>query len=229
MQSIIIGGFKGFLWTDNRKAYVSHFFPLCLVLESGAFLLPTHQTNQYETNQHDTDPIEDQDEVPGTRCIVADALTCPNNNTNRIKAMNTRQRLWNRPGNQPLFWKDALNFARKQKWGVEELVKHILEHQQRRSTTRYRRGDNRIKPLVHGIFANRGSTTMFRQALALEMKTGNSKSLVNAIRERLSVIGLGENVVPGTRTIENESQRLTGFAFAILKPQPTCTGMFNSS
>lgn len=208
---------------------MSHFFPGCLVTGTGAFSLPGVDGTLEEIEASPSEVLETRCmrcDAPETRCIVSDALTYDQDRTNNIKSMYDRQREWLKPGNGSLYWRDVLKFAKKNNLGIAELSKHVIEHEQRRKITNYRRGNNQIKPFIHSIFLARGSTTMFRQALALELKTGNIESVMDLIRKRLNIPGLGESIVPGSRKIRDELQRVTSNSFAILNPEPTYTGIY---
>ena len=72
-----------------------------------------------------------------------------------------------------------------------------------------------------GLFKDTGSCADFRDALAIHTKTGNVNDVINLIRSRLSVPGLGFNLVPSIPTIVTSDAKFTQHFITLCNPERT--------
>ena len=81
-----------------------------------------------------------------------------------------------------------------------------------------------IGGLIAGLFKDSGSRYDFRDALAIHTKTGNVNDVINLIRSRLSVPGLGFNLVPSICTVATSNAKFTQHFIKLCNPERTFSG-----
>ena len=89
----------------------------------------------------------------------------------------------------------------------------------------YRKNDtNVLRVLAMELFSKRGSTKDFEFCLGIACKTGNVEEVINIIRNRLQLIGLGHNLVPSMRNVQRSTASLVNHFLALCKPQKSFSG-----
>ena len=78
---------------------------------------------------------------------------------------------------------------------------------------------NIIGGLITGLFKDWGSCSDSRDALAIHTKTGNVNDVINLIRSRFSVPGLGFNLVPSIRTVVTSNAKFTQHFIKLCNPE----------
>ena len=80
----------------------------------------------------------------------------------------------------------------------------------------YRKNDtNVLRVLAMELFSKRGSTKDFEFCLGIACKTGNVEEVINIIRNRLQLIGLGHNLVPSMRNVQRSTASLVNHFLAL--------------
>ena len=87
--------------------------------------------------------------------------------------------------------------------GFIRFMKHIKKSAIKRKDQKFTKKEepNMVRKIVESLLETRGSTEDFRHNLSLVMKTGNTEDVINVIRRRLSIVGLGYNLVPCIRLV----------------------------
>ena len=89
----------------------------------------------------------------------------------------------------------------------------------------YRKNDtNVVRVLAIELFSKRGSTKDFEFCLGIACKTGNVEEVINIIRNRLQLIGLGHNLVPTMRNVQRSTASLVNHFLDLCKPQKSFSG-----
>ena len=78
-----------------------------------------------------------------------------------------------------------------------------------------------VRKIVESLLETRGSTEDFRHNLSLVMKTGNTEDVINVIRRRLSIVGLGYNLVPCIRLVKKSTAEIQSYFTAMCEPERT--------
>ena len=95
----------------------------------------------------------------------------------------------------------------------------------KKTYSRYRKNDtNVLRVLAMELFSKRGSTKDFEFCLGIACKTGNVEEVINIIRNRLQLIGLGLNLVPSMRNVQRSTASLENHFLALCKPQKPFSG-----
>ena len=81
-----------------------------------------------------------------------------------------------------------------------------------------------VKKIVEDLFEKRGSTDEFRHHLSLVTKTGNTEDIIKVIRTRLSIVGLGYNLVPCIRLVKKSSSEIQTYSTSMCEPERTFAG-----
>ena len=81
-----------------------------------------------------------------------------------------------------------------------------------------------VRKIVENLLEKRGSTEDFRHHLSLVMKTGNTEDVIKVIRRRLSICGLGYNLVPCIRLVKNSTAEIQSYFTALWEPEKTFSG-----
>ena len=76
-----------------------------------------------------------------------------------------------------------------------------------------------VRKTVENLFEKRGSTEDFRHHLFLVMKTGNTEDVINVIHRRLSIVGLGYNLVPCIRLVKKSTAEIQSYFTAMCEPE----------
>ena len=107
--------------------------------------------------------------------------------------------------------------------GLTEAAHREAEQRKRRNGAS-KKQMNIIGGLITGLFKDRGSCSNFRDALAIHTKTGNVNDVINLIRSRLLVPGLGFNLVPSIRTVVTSNANFTQHFIKLCNPERTFSG-----
>ena len=78
-----------------------------------------------------------------------------------------------------------------------------------------------VRKIVEILWEKRGSTEDFRHHLSLVMKTANTGDVINVIRRRLSIVGLGYNLVPCIRLVKKSTAEVQSYFTAMCEQEKT--------
>ena len=122
------------------------------------------------------------------------------------------------------FWKQVFRFANSKKITVQSLVLY-LQGKALVRTRQSRKGSvNIIKTLIYGLLTKRGTMRNFCDDLAIATRTGNMETLIQVIRERISVTGLHCKIVPCISNIKVSTAALIVKFISICRPERTYSG-----
>ena len=76
-----------------------------------------------------------------------------------------------------------------------------------------------VRKIVENLLEEGGSTEDFRHHLSLLMKTGNTENVINVIRRRLSIFGLGYNLVTCIRLVRKTTAEIQCYFTAMCEPE----------
>ena len=105
--------------------------------------------------------------------------------------------------NSKFFWHEILSLTRNYKIPLTGLAELAIKNALLRKK-RFKRKEepNEVKELVYTLFPATKDTKLFREQLAITMKTGNCDDTLEAIRPVFEIVGLGHNPVPSLSTIK---------------------------
>ena len=122
------------------------------------------------------------------------------------------------------FWKQVFRFANSKKITVQSLVLY-LQGKALVRTRQSRKGSvNIIKTLIYGLLTKRGTMRNFCDDLAIATRTGNMETLIQVIRERISVTGLHCKIVPCISNVKVSTAALIVKFISICRPERTYSG-----
>ena len=81
-----------------------------------------------------------------------------------------------------------------------------------------------VRKIVESLLETKGSTEDFTHNLSLVMKTGNTEDVINVIRRRLSIVGLGYNLVPYIRLVKKSTAEIQSYFTAMCELERTFSG-----
>lgn len=231
MQLIILRGYKELPWNETRKQFVCHFFSKELLPDFRPYI--AKEGVSMDPHLPQAEIIVDQN-VRETTTVVERAIRPASTSTcvaskrkmQLKKIFSRRGADLHTPNGSKLFWKRVMWFARQRKIRICALLEVVREDAKRRK----KRGraakshSNIVKIFVNGLFEKRGTSECFRQEMAIALKTNNVNAVINVIRSRLNVVGLGYNIVPSIRTIQSSTATLVTHFSALCKPQLTFSG-----
>ena len=124
------------------------------------------------------------------------------------------------------FWRQVIWCIRYKGISILGLTEaaHREAEQWKRRNGASKKQKNIIGGLIAGLFKDRGSCSDFRDAMAIHTKTGNVNDVINLIRSRLSVPGLGFNLVPSIRTVVTSNAKFTQQFIKLCNPERTFSG-----
>ena len=124
------------------------------------------------------------------------------------------------------FWRQVIWCIRYKGISIRGLTEaaHREAEQRKRRNGASKKQKNIIGGLIAGLFKDRGNCSDFRDALAIHTKTGNVNDVINLIRSRLSVPGLGFNLVPSIRTVVTSNAKFTQHFIKLCNPERTFSG-----
>ena len=124
------------------------------------------------------------------------------------------------------FWRQVIWCIRYKGISIRGLTEaaHREAEQRKRRNGASKKQMNIIGGLITGLFKDRGSCSDFRDALAIHTKTGNVNDVINLIRSRLSVPGLGFNLAPSIRTVVTSNAKFTQHFIKLCNPERTFSG-----
>ena len=110
--------------------------------------------------------------------------------------------------------------------GFNSFMKKIKSSANKREDQRFTKKEdpNLVKKIVEDLFEKRGSTDEFRHHLSLVTKTGNTEDVIKVIRTRLSIVGLGYNLVPCIRLVKKSTSEIQSYFTAMCEPERTFSG-----
>ena len=122
------------------------------------------------------------------------------------------------------FWKQVFRFANSKKITVHSLVLY-LQGKPLVRTRQSRKGSvNIIKTLIYGLLTKRGTMRNFCDDLAIATRTSNMETLIQVIRERISVTGLHCKIVPCISNVKVSTAALIVKFISICRPERTYSG-----
>ena len=244
MKLIIVCGLRDHTWNQVRKDFVSFFFSRELIPDVDPYNVSF--PNNVPINASVPNNVPFKASVPN---VVPFNAPAPNNScmpvssgssggsikpANRIKS---RPKLSLRKNAQDLckagkklnlksFWRQVIWCIRYKGISIRGLTgaAHREAEQRKRRNGASKKQKNIIGGLIAGLFIDRGSCSDFRDALAIHTKTGNVNDVINLIRSRLSVPGLGFNLVPSIRTVVTSNAKFTQHFIKLCNPERTFSG-----
>ena len=244
MKLIIVCGLRDHTWNQVRKDFVSFFFSRELIPDVDPYNVSF--PNNVPINASVPNNVPFKASVPN---VVPFNAPAPNNScmpvssgssggsikpANRIKS---RPKLSLRKNAQDVckdgkklnlksFWRQVIWCIRYKGISIRGLTEaaHREAEQRKRRNGASKKQKNIIGGLIAGLFTDRGSWSDFRDALAIHTKTGNVNDVINLIRSRLSVPGLGFNLVPSIRTIVTSNAKFTQHFIKLCNPERTFSG-----
>ena len=151
--------------------------------------------------------------------MYLDAATSPNPKKRRTKKLNEEA--------ATCFWKRVIDEATDNKEiGFNEFIEQMKDNMIKRKYQGFtkRKEVNVVKNLIDRLFENRGSTKEFSHILSLTAQTGNTEAVMKLIRSKLSVDGLGYNVVPCIRLIKKSTAEIQTYFVSLCHPERTFSG-----
>ena len=234
MKLIIICGLRDHTWNQVRKDFVSFFFSRELIPDVDPYnvsfpnnvLINASVLNNVLFNA----PALNNSCMPVSSGSSGGSIKPPN----RIKS---RPKLSLRKNAQDVckageklnlksFWRQVLWCIRYKGISIRGLTEaaHREAEQRKRRNGASKKQKNIIGGLIAGLFKDRGSCSDFRDAMAIHTKTGNVNDVINLIRSRLSVPGLGFNLVPSIRTVLTSNAKFTQHFIKLCNPERTFSG-----
>jgi hypothetical protein len=124
------------------------------------------------------------------------------------------------------FWEDVLNYAKKNSIAFEGLLDVIMRIDDRRARSgRYPKDAVKYSQIiVKKLFRFRGSTRDLCDSLALKIKTGNTREVVNLIRSRIAIPGSRANIIPCNTNVYTSVTQLKVYFIALLAPEKSYSG-----
>ena len=237
MKLIIVCGMRDHAWNQVRKDFVSFFFSRDLIPDVDPYNV--YDPNNVPINANATNTLipvssgtlggSNKANAPNNLIPVSSGTLGRSNKraTNyflRKKVQNackTKEKL-----NLKSFWRQVIWCIRYKGISIRGLTEaaHREADQRKRRNGGSKKQKNIIGGLIAGLFKDRGSCSDFRDALAIHTKTGNVNDVINLIRSRLSVTGLGFNLVPSIRTIVTSNAKFTQHFIKLCNPERTFSG-----
>ena len=125
------------------------------------------------------------------------------------------------------FWKNVIDEANDNKEiGFTEFIEQVKDNIIKRKNQGFTKKEdvNVVKILIDQLFENRGSTKEFSHILSLTAQTGNTEAVIKLFRSKLSVVGLGYNVVPCIRLIKKTTAEIQTYFVSLCHPERTFSG-----
>ena len=124
------------------------------------------------------------------------------------------------------FWRQVIWCIRYKGISIRGLTEAALREAEQRKMRNVasKKQMNIIEGLFTGLFKDRGSCSDFRDALAIHTKTGNVNDVINLIRSRLSVPGLGFYLVPSIPTVVTSNAKFTQHFIKLCNPEKFFSG-----
>ena len=179
---------------------------------------PTMDPGTMDSHAPPTMDLETMDShAPPT--MYLDAATSPYPQKRRTKKLNKEA--------ATCFWKKVIDEANDNKEiGFTEFVEQVKDNIVKRKYQGFTKKEdvNVVKILIDRLFENRGSTKEFSDILSLTAQTGNTEAVIKLIRSKLSVVGLGYNVVPCIRLIKKSTAQIQTYFVSLCHPERTFSG-----
>ena len=228
---LIFRGFKDFEWTDARKRFVEcfvprHFIPYVDTFNFCPVVTPTLKPLALPTSDLLAPPTMDLETVnshaPPTMDLDAETSPFPK----KMHASFRRTKKLNKEA-ATCFWKRVIDEANdNNEIGFTEFVEQVKDNMIKRKYQGFTKKEdvNVVKILIDQLFENRGSTKEFSHILSLTAQTGNTEAVIQLIRSKLSVVGLGYNVVPCIRLIKKSTAVIQTYFVSLCQPERTFSG-----
>ena len=179
---------------------------------------PTMDPGTMDSHAPPTMDLETMDShAPPT--MYLDAATSPYPQKRRTKKLNKEA--------ATCFWKKVIDEANDNKEiGFTEFVEQVKDNIVKRKYQGFTKKEdvNVVKILIDRLFENRGSSKEFSDILSLTAQTGNTEAVIKLIRSKLSVVGLGYNVVPCIRLIKKSTAQIQTYFVSLCHPERTFSG-----
>ena len=215
---LIFRGFKDFHWTDGRKRFVECFAPRHLIPYEDTFTFCPFVTPTLNPLALHTSDLH----APPTMDLVAVTSPIPK----KMRASFKRTNSLNKEA-ATCFWKSVIDEANNNKEiGFTEFVEQVKDNMNKRKSQGFTKKEDVdvVKILIDRLFENRGSTEEFRHILSLTAQTGNTEAVIRLIRSKLSVVGLGYNVVPCICLIKKSTAEIQTYFVSLCQPERTFSG-----
>ena len=234
MKLIIVCGLRDHTWNQVRKDFVSFFFSRELIPDGDPYNVSF--PNNVLINASALNNVPFNAPAPNNTCMPVSSGSSGGSikPPNRIRS---RPKLSLRKNAQDVckageklnlksFWGQVIWCIRYKGISIRGLTEaaHREAEQRKRRNGASKKQKNIIGGLVAGLFKERGSCSDFRDALAFHTKTGNVNDVINLIRSRLSVPGLGFNLVPSIRTVDTSNAKFTQHFIKLCNPERTFSG-----
>ena len=204
--------------TMDHEAMDSHAPPTMYLETMDSHAPPTMDLETMDSHAPPTMDLETMDShAPPT--MYLDAATSPNPKKRRTKKLNKEA--------ATCFWKRVIDEANYNKEvGFNEFIEQVKDNMNKRKYQGLTNTEevNVVKILIDRLFENRGSTKEFSDILSLTAQTGNTEAVIKLIRSKLSVVGLGYNVVPCIRLIKKSTAEIQTYFVSLCHPERTLSG-----
>ena len=202
---IVLRGFKDFPWNSSREEFVNYFFHQDVI----PYINPYMSNATYEVIPETTSP----EDVPPE--IASPMKTSESTKLQAIDMKITKTK--------PV---DPVKTMLMSEEGFDGFIKQVKQSAIKRKDQGFTKKDdpNMVRKIVEELFRKRGSTEEFRHHLSLVMKTGNSEDIIKVIRTRLSIVGLGYNLVPCMRLVKKSTAEIQSYFTAMCEPERTFSG-----
>ena len=225
---LILTGFKGFPWTKKRRDFVEVFFSKDMVPIHDPFLT-THTMCPKILSTPTPPRIEDaqpqfNSSVSSTVSSVESRSVDPKKPSKSSVERNVKKLLRELASSGDL-WNTIFTLVQSKDIQLDSSFGQALKRDaENRREKNYSRQVNIVKEIVDQIFENAGNSEDFRHMLSLTIKTGNVDDVINAIRDRLKISGLGHNLVPCISLIKKSTAEIMGYYTAVCQPERTFSG-----
>ena len=214
MQLVILRGSREMPWTKTRKELSKCFF--------GPTFIPDEVDPYKALKATETSFSFEQ---CGTQSNLPQTLE----ESRHVSRIMKRSKFMSiTADNSQKLWGQVLKLIRQKKIQISTFVKHLIRQSafsRKKTYSGYRKNDtNVLRVLAMELFSKRGSTKDFEFCLGIACKTGNVEEVINIIRNRLQLIGLGHNLVPSMRNVQRSTASLVNHFLALCKPQKSFSG-----
>ena len=204
--------------TMDLETMDSHASPTMDLETMDSHAPPTMDLETMDSHAPPTMDLETMDShAPPT--MYLDAATSPNPKKRRTKKLNKDA--------ATCFWKRVIDEANDNKEiGFNEFIEQVKDNMIKRKNQEFTKKEevNVVKILIDRLLENRGSTKEFSHILSLTAQTGNIEAVIKLIRSKLSVVGLGYNLVPCIRLIKKSTAEIQTYFVSLCHPERTFSG-----
>ena len=234
MKFIIVCGLRDHTWNQVRKDFVSFFFSREFIPDVDPYnvsfpnnvLINASVLNNVPFNA----PALNNLCMPVSSGSSGGSIKPPNRIKSRPKISLCRNAQDVCKAGEKLnlksFWRQVIWCIRYKGISIRGLTEaaHREAEQRKRRNGASKKQKNIIGGPIAGLFEDRGSCSDFRDAMAIHTKTDNVNDVINLNRSRLSVPGLGFNLVPSIRTVVTSNAKFTQHFIKLCNPERTFSG-----